>query len=398
MKKTKIISLLVIIGIIAVAAIYLGPKMSFMEDNYVDFPGGYRPWHEAYGSPGTFPLVVEWDNEYDEWYIELTIKNPSGVSKDITHEPTHNNPNWEHPDNWLVGGPHYIEIDAYDTWDVIGEYEITSLKLHAMFNPTREWHILDKLDTSDSASRRSIEVKHQPDIDVDITLSKTTVDNGEVVTIDLSLKNEGTSLVSMGYEMYVDIEQSGYHNEPVILGGFTESFAKGETITESDTYTVNYNHGKYGEIWIAFTSNTYGDDVFEVNYQEKHILIIDGSVPSLSCSINGPSYSQSKTIDFTSSVSGGELPYTYLWDFGDGQTSTQQNPTHTYQEYDSYLVSLTVTDNTDKITHDQLSITISLDEPPEPPEAFGFEFMTFIISLISTIYVVNKRKYNGKKK
>jgi len=36
------------------------------------------------------------------------------------------------------------------------------------------------------------------------------------------------------------------------------------------------------------------------------------------------------------------MPNTWLWDFGDGTTSTQQNPTHTYQNQGVYTVSLTV--------------------------------------------------------
>ena len=33
----------------------------------------------------------------------------------------------------------------------------------------------------------------------------------------------------------------------------------------------------------------------------------------------------------------------WLWDFGDGTTSTDQNPVHTYTEAKTYTVSLTVT-------------------------------------------------------
>jgi PKD repeat protein len=32
----------------------------------------------------------------------------------------------------------------------------------------------------------------------------------------------------------------------------------------------------------------------------------------------------------------------WLWDFGDGTTSTEQNPTHFYTQQDYYIVSLTV--------------------------------------------------------
>jgi outer membrane protein OmpA-like peptidoglycan-associated protein len=45
-----------------------------------------------------------------------------------------------------------------------------------------------------------------------------------------------------------------------------------------------------------------------------------------------------------STVTGGCPPYTYLWDFGDGTTSTEQNPRHTYQTEGKYTSSVTVTD------------------------------------------------------
>lgn len=40
--------------------------------------------------------------------------------------------------------------------------------------------------------------------------------------------------------------------------------------------------------------------------------------------------------------SGGEQPRTYHWDFGDGTTSTQETPQHTYQQTGLYEVTLTV--------------------------------------------------------
>ncbi len=51
--------------------------------------------------------------------------------------------------------------------------------------------------------------------------------------------------------------------------------------------------------------------------------------------------SEGYTISFTnkSAVSG-----TYLWNFGDGATSTEQNPVHTYDSSASYLVTLAVTE------------------------------------------------------
>ncbi|MBN9385182.1 MAG: PKD domain-containing protein [Chitinophagaceae bacterium] len=49
------------------------------------------------------------------------------------------------------------------------------------------------------------------------------------------------------------------------------------------------------------------------------------------------------TINFTDQTVGGTG---WLWDFGDGTTSTQQNPSHTYTTFGYYDVSLNVTTNT----------------------------------------------------
>lgn len=38
-------------------------------------------------------------------------------------------------------------------------------------------------------------------------------------------------------------------------------------------------------------------------------------------------------------------PTTFLWNFGDNSTSTSQNPTHTYSNYGSYIVTLTISGN-----------------------------------------------------
>ncbi len=50
-------------------------------------------------------------------------------------------------------------------------------------------------------------------------------------------------------------------------------------------------------------------------------------------------------VRFVSQVSGGKTPYTYQWDFGDGQTANEANPSHAYQSGGSYTVTLKVTDD-----------------------------------------------------
>jgi len=50
------------------------------------------------------------------------------------------------------------------------------------------------------------------------------------------------------------------------------------------------------------------------------------------------------TVQFTD-LSESSYSLTWAWDFGDGETSTEQNPSHTYLRIGQYTVSLTVTDS-----------------------------------------------------
>lgn len=66
-----------------------------------------------------------------------------------------------------------------------------------------------------------------------------------------------------------------------------------------------------------------------------------------------------ESVRFNSSVRG-DAPIEYQWEFGDGETASGQEPTHTYQEAGTYTVTLTATNDTGS---DSRSITI--DVQPE---------------------------------
>ena len=50
--------------------------------------------------------------------------------------------------------------------------------------------------------------------------------------------------------------------------------------------------------------------------------------------------------------------FIYEWDFGDGTTSTKQNPTHSYTTAGNYIVTLKVTDDQGSMANDSTAITI----------------------------------------
>lgn len=69
---------------------------------------------------------------------------------------------------------------------------------------------------------------------------------------------------------------------------------------------------------------------------------------------------QSKlTVRFSSNVTGGVQPYTYDWDFGDGNASTAAAPVHTYATAGEYTVRLSVTDSLGSTATALTRITLS---------------------------------------
>jgi len=69
-------------------------------------------------------------------------------------------------------------------------------------------------------------------------------------------------------------------------------------------------------------------------------------------------------ITFSGSASGGAIPYTWFWDFGDGNWSNEQNPTNIYSESGTYIVTLIVTDVASQTDSDSTNAVIISGETP----------------------------------
>jgi len=95
--------------------------------------------------------------------------------------------------------------------------------------------------------------------------------------------------------------------------------------------------------------------------------------PPLRANAHGPYYGESGTlVSFTGSATGGTPPYSWLWDFGDGNTSDEQNPTHVYSTPGNYTVILTVTDDSDDSSDDTTWAYIYPgNNPPNAPTITG---------------------------
>jgi PKD repeat protein len=81
--------------------------------------------------------------------------------------------------------------------------------------------------------------------------------------------------------------------------------------------------------------------------------------PEAEFSSNSPVF-LGEPVLFTNESTGQE-PITYAWDFGDGATSSEKDPSHTYTAIGTYTVTLTVTGKgTDIVTHPVAVLPIAL--------------------------------------
>jgi hypothetical protein len=100
------------------------------------------------------------------------------------------------------------------------------------------------------------------------------------------------------------------------------------------------------------------------------------------CSINGenlivnaygPYYGLiGEPVQFNGFATGGDAPYSWEWNFGDGNFSSEQSPSYTYTNPGNYLVTLTVTDQASESSEDYAWCLVQeANNPPDIPSING---------------------------
>ncbi len=115
------------------------------------------------------------------------------------------------------------------------------------------------------------------------------------------------------------------------------TFEGGIPATSTDVNPiVQYNNPGTYDVTLVVT-NAFGSDEL---VQTDYLQVIGAPVVGFTETID------SFTVQFTASISGGTNPF---WDFGDGQTSSMGNPTHTYLSEGLYEVSLRAENQCDTV-------------------------------------------------
>jgi len=115
---------------------------------------------------------------------------------------------------------------------------------------------------------------------------------------------------------------------------WTWDFGDGSTSNDQNPSHTYQNAGKYTVKLTA--TNKYGNDT-----KTSDNYITAGSVPVADFSASPTTGNAPLTVNFTDKSTGN--PTSWSWDFGDGTSSSEQNPGHTYQNTGKYTVKLTAT-------------------------------------------------------
>jgi PKD repeat protein len=126
----------------------------------------------------------------------------------------------------------------------------------------------------------------------------------------------------------------------------------GSNASTSHTYT---SPGVYNATLIVTNGDGQSDSI-------THTITVDDPTASFTVSPTVPAPNQSVNFNGSGSTDPESTITGYSWTFGDGGTSTSENPTHTYSTRGTYTVSLTVTNSLGQTNTDTQSVTV--DNPP----------------------------------
>ena len=118
-------------------------------------------------------------------------------------------------------------------------------------------------------------------------------------------------------------------------------------------------------MYLVFTNPDADGSLFDVDsFTAIGKGISDNAQPSVTATADPTSGAAPLDVAFTAEGTDPEdAELTYSWDFGDGATSTEQNPTHTYTEAGEFQATVTVTDPGGATATD--SVEIGLFAPAE---------------------------------
>jgi len=247
---------------------------------------------------------IDWGQSMEpEWYYEVSLEGSTSPPKRFhnTDDGKYNG-EWNHKNNWQPDKSHVFKVN--------NKQVVVKIKL---MDYDDFWEG-DNDDLADISGCNYPHTNGKDDIEDDSNLPRGAIYHGtyNVLTGELKPYHEDhTENADFVYEEY------GYY---ITCGDY-----------EPDS-SIRYENGIKDPENDAKVYFKIEDD-YKYPQVTAEVKTIDGKVRPLT------------ETQFVGKTTGGAPGYSWNWDFGDGETSTEQNPKHIYQDTGTYTVKLSVTDN-----------------------------------------------------
>ena len=252
----------------------------------------------------------------------------------------------------------------------------------------------DNITVSDDANDVVFNLSEKvprPNIDI---ASVSSIKTGGAVEIKLTLIDTGIIQDNENIVYYIYLTTSANEYEIVFSNGeciiYDANGVELEGIQYSGvgttTLTINFdllNSDEDPEELMGMTMEIAGTDSYYSDNTETGEPTITVDIGELYEGKVGES------ISFTATIDNGTPPYELQWDFGDGETSDEQNPSHVYNEEGTYDILLMVTDNESNYGFDNATVIISAsgsDNDNGKSDSSGSGLTIFIV-LIAIIVI-----------
>lgn len=148
---------------------------------------------------------------------------------------------------------------------------------------------------------------------------------------------------------------------PHVAGAIALLFSKNPNLTISQIYDLVVDNADKPSAGGTYPNNNYGWGL--INIKKALDNVPEPNTPPVANFSSDVSSTCTGIVKFSDKSTSG--PTSWLWEFGDGTTSTLQNPSHTYSTNNTYTVKLTATNSFGFDTTTKTSF-ISVNRPPAP--------------------------------
>ena len=255
------------------------------------------------------------------------------------------------PDGRL-GNFHWVFSDGTDTWG--------PLAYQTFYDPGIYYATLTAYDDRGGAGTDTITITVTQNNQAPVAAASATPLNGNA-------------------PLQVNFSSAGSYDPDGTLVSYAWDFGDGGTSTQANPVHTYTAAGSYQAV-LTVTDNLGSSGSASVTISVSQA---GNQLPAAAASATPLSGNAPLEVDFSSAGSydpDGTL-VSYAWDFGDGGTSTQANPVHTYATAGSYQAVLTVTDNLGLTG--SASLTISVNgvalSPVQPAEGAPGEPVTYTL-------------------